>query len=97
PALHSFPTRRSSDLNRTALFGWYGAYLLGSRKVRWNRQGHLTGGGPLGAARQRRDEAHAAHAAQIVPHGRMEDAALAVIDGPDRSEEHTSELQSPYD
>src|SRR6516164_264641 len=52
-------------------------------KISRNRLGDLAGCGPLGAAQQGRDEADAAHAAQIMSHGSVEDAALAVGHGPD--------------
>src|SRR5690348_17726680 len=74
-ALHSFPTRRSSDLHR-----------LGDPGVK-GRPGDTRGGCTWSAERLCLANKHAAVDPDAVLHGRSPAS--------DRSEEHTSELQSP--
>src|SRR5438094_5300653 len=84
--LHSFPTRRSSDLpNRGRLRSGPNSPVqeIGS----WpspGRQGEPSGRGRLATSLEKSHESHSHHA----EHARY---------GCERSEEHTSELQSPYD
>src|SRR5260221_10666071 len=60
----------------------YGAGLFRGREIvgQWDRD--FTGGGPLGAALQGRDEADAAHRLHGMAHRRVEDAAFAVAHPP---------------
>src|SRR5207248_8832965 len=89
PALHSFPTRRSSDLS-------VGRHVFGAAAL---ALGLITlASHDYGGWHQLRYLAYAAVAAQILGGAAMqfrrtEKAGGGVL----RSEEHTSELQSPYD
>src|SRR5207248_11245778 len=89
PALHSFPTRRSSDLPSAGVPS-SGAPAWSERLPRGQRL-HVGVGGRL-RVRVGRDGVHLpAHAVGVE---RPELVRLCVAA---RSEEHTSELQSPYD
>src|SRR5207248_10857616 len=86
--LHSFPTRRSSDLRTYALPG--GGQFADDKAAR-----HLVAvePGPAGLGIEHADPAFGSdHAAGHAQGG----IGLAAARWP-RSEEHTSELQSPYD
>src|SRR5206468_10971859 len=83
--LHSFPTRRSSDLTRvvaSAAAGWL---------ISWRTCSALTGAGPL--ANRQLSSAPSIAAPSVLPRLRANrfDAVAT------RSEEHTSELQSRSD
>src|SRR5207249_5923088 len=77
PALHSFPTRRSSDLLARCL--GRAAYVVVARLLRLDPR--LLDVGP-----EENDAVHFAVEVRLPPVGRGE-----------RSEEHTSELQSRFD
>src|SRR5262249_59205793 len=82
--LHSFPTRRSSDLTATPPT----ARPSGRRRRRRKNKHHGQACARASAERQRSEGGDAAHA------GEPAEAQLACPIDPRRSEEHTSELQS---
>src|SRR5207248_11196194 len=93
PALHSFPTRRSSDLE------------AGSTKTELLRQAQSVGLASFQQAQEYAGEIGIGNILAVGRDGRGIDGILRGILGqlafrqlrPRRSEEHTSELQSPYD
>src|SRR5207248_11770521 len=87
--LRSFPTRRSSDLF---------AHHAGSGLVQWlPGDGVLPAGrAPLGLVLSRHRADAVVSRARAVRHWRLSVTARCWVSGV-RSEEHTSELQSPYD
>src|SRR5207248_10841159 len=86
PALHSFPTRRSSDL----------VLHHGLELARARRGDHHAA--PFREEPKGGDEHLASHQKQRHPHRQAAPPGNPVQDGRvARSEEHTSELQSPYD
>src|SRR5437867_10633224 len=77
PVLHSFPTRRSSDLG-----------VIENGEVANDATLDLLG---------RTAVSHAEAGADVVAPSDMMDGRVAALRAALRSEEHTSELQSPYD
>src|SRR5207248_10806729 len=90
-ALHPFPTRRSSDLQAEELASTCTSrrpVSLAATRPIWPAPAHSSSKGPSGASAARA----AAHAPWAMVHGRGRRTEVS-----NRSEEHTSELQSPYD
>src|SRR5436190_14959636 len=79
-----WPSRKRHDECRAA-FGLLHKLPLARhfsrRKIAGNRECHLTRGGPFAAANERGDKTDAFLGIVAVAHRRMENAALAVIDG----------------
>src|SRR5204863_1413508 len=88
--LHSFPTRRSSDLSRTGRRGVVDAFV-GSPVLVQRMLAHAEARAHPGKSERRAQK----RLAQVPSLGGV--VALAEIHGAIRSEEHTSELQSRRD
>src|SRR5205814_3492846 len=87
PSLPSFPTRRSSDLLHDA-----GLYAIVD--LHWSAQGTLPADGRTGQGRQMADRDHAPAFWRSVASVFRSDPAVVFDLFNERSEEHTSELQS---
>src|SRR5699024_11940377 len=96
PALPSFPTRRSSDLDNTVTFSKLGGFDWGTLSIEWSREDGVDHG-----AHHFNDGDTVSTKPSGFPlyyeitEGEMEQGVSGEVEA--RSEEHTSELQSRFD